>query len=110
MKLTCYEIESLPIVIIDDFYKNHSVKKEIFSSKEFSKYKTTNFKNILFHNLHSNNKILIMNCNMKELDLNILFNKMSLSIHKKILISDTTIRDGNHAVRHKLSRSSFVSY
>ncbi len=29
---------------------------------------------------------------------------------KKILISDPTLRDGNHAVRHQLSRSSFLAY
>ena len=29
---------------------------------------------------------------------------------KKILICDPTLRDGNHAVRHQLSRESFVAY
>lgn len=29
---------------------------------------------------------------------------------KKILISDPTLRDGNHAVRHQLDRDSFVAY
>lgn len=29
---------------------------------------------------------------------------------KKILISDPTLRDGNHAVRHQLDRNSFVAY
>jgi 4-hydroxy 2-oxovalerate aldolase len=29
---------------------------------------------------------------------------------KKILISDPTLRDGNHAMRHQLSRESFIAY
>jgi 4-hydroxy 2-oxovalerate aldolase len=29
---------------------------------------------------------------------------------KKILISDPTLRDGNHAVRHQLSRENFIAY
>jgi 4-hydroxy 2-oxovalerate aldolase len=29
---------------------------------------------------------------------------------KNILISDPTLRDGNHAVRHQLSRESFIAY
>jgi len=29
---------------------------------------------------------------------------------KKILISDPTLRDGNHAVRHQLNRDSFIAY
>jgi 4-hydroxy 2-oxovalerate aldolase len=29
---------------------------------------------------------------------------------KKILISDPTLRDGNHAVRHQLSREAFIAY
>jgi 4-hydroxy 2-oxovalerate aldolase len=29
---------------------------------------------------------------------------------KKVLISDPTMRDGNHAVAHQLSRESFISY
>jgi 4-hydroxy 2-oxovalerate aldolase len=29
---------------------------------------------------------------------------------KKILISDPTLRDGNHAVRHQLSKESFIAY
>jgi len=31
-------------------------------------------------------------------------------VEKKIIISDPTLRDGNHAVRHKLNRESFVAY
>ena len=31
-------------------------------------------------------------------------------MNKKILISDPTLRDGNHAVRHQLSRESFIAY
>jgi 4-hydroxy 2-oxovalerate aldolase len=31
-------------------------------------------------------------------------------MNKKILISDPTLRDGNHAVRHQLSRQSFIAY
>ena len=31
-------------------------------------------------------------------------------MQKKILISDPTLRDGNHAVRHQLSRESFIAY
>ena len=29
---------------------------------------------------------------------------------KKILICDPTLRDGNHAVRHQLSRENFIAY
>ncbi len=29
---------------------------------------------------------------------------------KKVIVSDPTLRDGNHAVRHQLSRESFVAY
>ena len=31
-------------------------------------------------------------------------------MNKKILISDPTLRDGNHAVRHQLSREHFIAY
>jgi 4-hydroxy 2-oxovalerate aldolase len=31
-------------------------------------------------------------------------------MNKKILISDPTLRDGNHAVRHQLSRENFIAY
>jgi 4-hydroxy 2-oxovalerate aldolase len=35
---------------------------------------------------------------------------MNMNMTKKILISDPTLRDGNHAVRHQLSRESFIAY
>ena len=33
-----------------------------------------------------------------------------MNMIKKILICDPTLRDGNHAVRHQLSRESFIAY
>ena len=33
-----------------------------------------------------------------------------MNMTKQILISDPTLRDGNHAVRHQLSRESFIAY
>jgi len=35
---------------------------------------------------------------------------MDRTMKKKILISDPTLRDGNHAVRHQLSKGNFIAY
>jgi 4-hydroxy 2-oxovalerate aldolase len=33
-----------------------------------------------------------------------------MTARKKVLISDPTLRDGNHAVRHQLTRENFIAY